>query len=99
MPDSLIGSSNVLDAAINASRQARRQNLARRLRNQKIRTRIVLGQTGCIGLFAIAASLIGDYAAARFCAMMSCIVLAFSLVAGAAARKKTADALRETDRP
>jgi hypothetical protein len=69
----------------------------RRVRNQKIRMAIALGLSGCIALFALAAHLIGDHAAARFCAMNACIVFAFTCIAGAAARKRAVEALREMD--
>jgi hypothetical protein len=88
-----------LDAAIAASLQARREKAVRRVRNQRIRMGIALGLSGCIALFALAAYLIGDYAATRFCAMSACIVFAFTIITGAAARKRAVDALREADQP
>jgi hypothetical protein len=94
--DSMPGTStdipNALDTATASCRQARR------VRNQRIRTRIALGLSGCIALFALAAYLIGDYAAARFCATTACVLFAFVYIAGAAAREKAVDALRETNR-
>jgi hypothetical protein len=99
MPIPSIETPDALDAATAASLQARREKLVRRVRNQGIRMRIALGLSGCVGLFALVAYLIGDYAAARGCAMTACIVFAFTCIAGAAARKKAVEALRETDQP
>jgi hypothetical protein len=82
-----------------ASLQARREKLVRRVRNQRIRMLIALGLSGCVALSAFVAYLIGDYAAARGCAMTAFIVFAFTCIAGAAARKKAVDALRATDQP
>jgi hypothetical protein len=93
MPSPLTETPNALDAAIAASLQTRREKLLRAVRNQIIRMRIALGLTGCIALFALAAYLIGDYAAARGCAMTACVVFAFTCISGAAARKKALDAL------
>jgi hypothetical protein len=59
--------------------------------------RIALVLSGCIALFALTAYLIGDYAAARSCAMTACLVFTFTLIAGAAARKKAVDAPDGTD--
>lgn len=99
MPNPLTDIPDALDAAIAASLQARREKLVRGVRNQRIRMGIALALSGCITLFALAAYLIGDYAAARFCAMSACIVFAFTIITGAAARKRAVDALRETDQP
>lgn len=97
MPSPLTDTSEALDAATTASLQARGENLVRRVRNQRIRMFIALGLSGCVALFALAAYLIGDYAAARFCATSACIVIAFTITTGAAARKRAVDALREAD--
>jgi hypothetical protein len=99
MPIPLIETPDALDATIAASLQTRREKLVRGVRNQRIRMRIALGLSGCIALFALAAYLIGDYAAARYCAGMGCVVFAFSYIAGMVARKKAVEALRDTDRP
>ena len=99
MPEQLIDTPQDLDTALAASVQARREKLVRRVRNQRIRTRIAFGLSGCVALFALTAYLIGDYAAARFCAMTACVTLAFTIIAGAAARKRAVDALREADQP
>ena len=86
-----------LDSAIAASLKTHRETQLRRVRNQKIRMFIALGLSGCVALFALAGYLIGDYAAARFCAMTACVSLAFTIISGAAARKRALEALRETD--
>jgi hypothetical protein len=97
MPIPLIETPEALDTAIAASVQTRRDNMLRRVRNQRIRMRIALGLSGCIALFALAAYLIGDYAAARFCAMNACVAFAFTCIVGAAARKRAAGELREME--
>jgi hypothetical protein len=99
MPIPLIETPDALDAATAASLQARREKLVRGVRNQRIRMRIAFGLSGCVALFALAAYLIGDYAAARGCAMTACVVFAFTCISGAAARKKAVEALREADQP
>jgi hypothetical protein len=98
MPIPLIETPDALDAAIAASLQARREKLVRGVRNQGILMRVILGLSGCEAVFALAAYLNGDYAAARFCALTGCIVFAFAYIAQIAARKKAVDALREIDR-
>jgi hypothetical protein len=90
---------DALDLATAASLQARREKLLRGVRNQRIRMGIALALSGCIALFALAAYVIDDYAAARFCAMSACIVFAFTIITGSASRKRALDALRESDRP
>ena len=77
MPIPLIETPDALDAAIAASLQTHRDNLLRRVRNQGIRTRIALALSGCIALFALAAYLIGDHAATRFCALTAHLTLGF----------------------
>jgi hypothetical protein len=99
MPNPLTETPDELDAAIAASLQCRREKLARRVRNQRIRMRIALGLSGCVALLALATYLMGDHAAARFCAMSACILFAFTIITGAAARKKAVDESREMDRP
>jgi len=99
MPIPLIDTPDTLDAATAVSVQARREKLVRRVRNQRIRMFIALGLSGCIALFALAAYLIGDHAATRFSALTACLTFAFTIITGAAARKRAVDALRETDQP
>jgi hypothetical protein len=97
MPTPLIETADAMDAAIAATLLTRCEKLIRRVRNQRIRMRIALGLSTCIALFALTAYLIGDYAAARFCAMSAFIVFAFTIITGAAARKRAVDALRKAD--
>jgi hypothetical protein len=99
MPSPLTDIPDALDAAIAASLQTHRENLLRRVRNQRIRVLTALGLSGCVALFALAAYLIGDYAAARSSAMTAGIVLAFTCITGLAARKRALDALRDADQP
>jgi hypothetical protein len=99
MPSPFTDLPDAFVAATTASLQAQREKLMRRVRNQRILMRIILGLSGCEALFALAAYLNGDYAVARFCAVTSCIVFAFAYIAGTAARKKAVDALREMDLP
>jgi hypothetical protein len=99
MPNPLTDLPDSFVAATAASLQAQREKLTRRVRIQRILMRIVFGLSACEALFALAAYLNGDYAAASFCAVMGCFVLAFAYIAQTAARKKAVDALRESDRP
>jgi hypothetical protein len=99
MPSSLTDLPDEFVVATMASLRARRDKLVRRVRIQRIGMRIVFGLSTCEALFALAAYLNGDYAAARFCAVAGCIVFVFAYIAGAAARKKALDALREADQP
>jgi predicted MFS family arabinose efflux permease len=97
MPSPLTDLPDALDEATAASLQARREKLVRRVRNQRIRMYIALGLSGCVALFALAAYLIGDHAAARSSAMTAYLVFGFTCITGVAARKRAVDALRETD--
>ena len=97
MPSRLTNLPEEFAVATAASLQAQREKLVRRVRNQRIRVRIALVLSGCIALFALTAYLIGDYAAARLCAMAACVTLAFTIITGAAARKKAVDAPDGTD--
>jgi hypothetical protein len=97
MPSPLTDIPDALDTATAASLQARRKRLLRRVRNQRIRMRIALGLSGCVALFSLAAYLIGDHAAARFCALTACVAFIFTLVAGTAARKTAVELLRKFD--
>jgi hypothetical protein len=64
MPEQLIETPQDIDAALAQSVQAGRERLVRRIRNQRIRTRVAFALSGCIGIFALAACVSGDYAAA-----------------------------------
>lgn len=110
MPTSLIDSPRALDAAIAASRYARRETLVRAVRNQRIRTRIAFGLSGCIGLFALVTFFIaGGHApllsrhlplpneAAVVIAALACLSFAMTYVGGKAGMKKAVESLREMD--
>jgi hypothetical protein len=99
MPIPMIKTPNALDEVVAASVQAQREKLMRRVRIQRILMRIVFGLSTCEALFALAAYLSGDYAAARFCALTSCVVFAFAYSAQISARKRALDALRATADP
>jgi hypothetical protein len=90
---------DILDTLIAASLQSRREKMQRRVCNQRIRMLTALGFSGCVALFALAASLIHDHAAARSLAMTGYLVFGFTCVTGLAARKRAVDALREADQP
>jgi hypothetical protein len=94
-----INAVDLLDAATAASLQARREKLHRRVRNQKIPLLIALVLSGCVALFALAANLISDHAAARSLAMTAYLVFGFTCITGLAARIRALDALREADQP
>jgi hypothetical protein len=98
MSSPLTNTSDSLDAEIAKDLAVRREKLVRGVRNQRIRARIGFGLSGCIVLFAGAAHLLGDSAAAVFCAVTACGSFGFSYVAGRAAHKRAVDALRQTDR-
>lgn len=97
MPTPLTNTPDALDAATAASLQSRREKLLRRVRNQRIRMRIALGLSGCIAVFAFTAYLIGDYTAAKFCALIALISFVFNSVSGMAARKAVLEALQRFD--
>jgi protein-S-isoprenylcysteine O-methyltransferase Ste14 len=97
MPNPLTDLPNEFVAATTASLQAQREKQARRVRMQRILVRIVFGLSACEALFALAAYLYGDHAAARFCAVTGCIVFALAYISQIAVRKKAVDAVREMD--
>jgi hypothetical protein len=100
MPSPLIDTPQALDAAIAASRHARREKLVRAVRNQRIRTRVAFGLSGCIALFALVAFFFaGDHEAAAIIAMMACVTFGVTYAAGKTGRKKAIDSLREMDQP
>jgi hypothetical protein len=88
MPMQPVDTPELLDAALAVSLQTRREKLVRAVRNQRILMRVAFGLSGCIAIFALAAYLIGDYAAARGCAKAACVTFALTYFAGMAARKK-----------
>ncbi len=93
-----IDTSQALDAAIAASRQARREKLVRAVRNQRSRTRVAFGLSGCVAIFALVAFLFaGDHEAAAIIAMIACVTFGVTYSAGKTGQKKAADSLREMD--
>jgi hypothetical protein len=99
MPNPVINLPDEFVAATTATLKARCEKLTRRVRIHRILIRVILGLSVCEALFALAAYLIQDYAAARFCAVTGCAVFAFAYIAQIAARKKAVDALREAEQP
>jgi hypothetical protein len=88
MPSPLIDMPQALDAANAAAREARREKLLRTARNQRIRTRVALGLSGCIAIGALAALfLAGDREAATLIAIMACITVTIAVISGQAGRK------------
>jgi predicted lysophospholipase L1 biosynthesis ABC-type transport system permease subunit len=98
MPSPPIDTPQALDAAIAASRHARRDKLVRAVRNQRFRTRVAFGLSVCVALFALVAFFFaGDHEAAAIIAMMACVTFGVTYSAGKTGRKKAVDSLRETD--
>lgn len=98
MPSSLIANPQALDAAIAASRQARRDQLVRTVRNQRIRTRVAYSLAGCIVLFAILSFFVAHDSEAAIClSMMAAITVFVVAAAGSARRKRALNALQEMD--
>jgi len=98
MPSTSVNAAHALDAATAATRQFRRERLLRRVRRQRIGTRVVFGLSGCQALLGLAAFFSArDPKAAEAIAMMTCITFGFACVVGTAGRKKALDALRELD--
>lgn len=100
MPRPLIDTPRDLDAAIAASKQARRERLVRAARNQRIRTKVSYVLAGCVALSALAAHfLAGDAEAAVVLTLIACLNFCLTFIAGRVARERAADALRELDQP
>jgi hypothetical protein len=94
----LIDTPQALDAAIAASRHARREKLVRAVRNQRIRTRVAFGLSVGVPIFALVAFFFaGDYEAAVILALMSCMTFGVTYSAGKSGQKKAVDSLREID--
>jgi len=97
MPSQPIYTPEALDALIAASRQSRHQRLVKSVRNQRIRTRVGYGCSGCIVLLALAAIFLAhDPEAAAVLAMMACVTFSFAYFVGRSVERKLADALRKT---
>jgi hypothetical protein len=100
MPSPLIDPPEALDAAIAAGRHAQRERLVRAVRNQRIRSRVAFGLSGCVAIFALVAFLFAkDDEAAAILGIMACVTFGFSYVAGKSGGKKAEDALRKIDQP
>jgi multidrug efflux pump subunit AcrA (membrane-fusion protein) len=98
MPSPSIDTPQALDAAIAAARQARRERLLRRARNQRVLTRVALGLSGCIVIGALVAFFLArDREAATILAMLACMFVTFTIISGQAGRKKVIESLREMD--
>jgi hypothetical protein len=97
MPSPLIAPHS-LDAAISDSRYARREKLVRAVRNQRIRTWIAFGLSGCVAIGAVFAFFfVGDHEAGVICSLIACMSVGFTWVAAATGRKKAVDSLKEMD--
>jgi len=98
MPSPLIDTPQALDAAIAANRRARREKLLRAVRNQRIRTRVAFGLSGCVAVLALIAFFFaGDKQAAASIGFMASMTFAITYFAGKAGQKKALDSLRELD--
>jgi hypothetical protein len=98
MPSPLIDTPQALDAAIAAGRRARREKLVRFARNQRIRTQVAFGLTGCIAIFALIAFFFaGDHEAAAVLSLIACVTFGVVYAAGKTGQKKAVDLLREMD--
>jgi uncharacterized membrane protein len=98
MSNSLIIAPQVLDEAIAASRQSRREKLLRSIRNQRIRTRVAFCLAACVVLSAFVAFFVArDLEAARLIFMAGTITAFITAVAGNAGRKKSLNLLQEMD--
>jgi hypothetical protein len=95
MPPQPIDTPDILDALIAANVRSRMEKLVRAARRQKILSRVAVGLSGLIALGIPAALLAGDRQAARSIAVMFCLTLSFTYVAGKAGRKKALDSLRQ----
>jgi hypothetical protein len=87
--------SDILDALIAASLKARVENLVRAARRQRILSRVALGGAALVVLGVPAALLAGDRLAARIIAVIACVTLGFTYLAGKAGRKKALESLRQ----
>jgi hypothetical protein len=98
MLNTSIDTPQALDAAIAASRQARRDKLLRAVRNQRIRTRVAFALGGSVALCSLGAFFFADDPeAAIVCAVIACITVGFTYVAGKVGRKEALDSLQEMD--
>ena len=98
MSPPLIDIPQALDLAIATSRLARREKLVRAVRNQRIRTQVALGLSGCVALFALVAFFfVGDREAAVVIAAIACLTFGMAYFGGKAGMNKAVESLREVD--
>lgn len=98
MPSPLINTPQALDAAIAASRHARRERLVRAVRNQRIRARVAFGLSAGVAICALIAFFFaGDHEAGVIVALMACMSFGWTYAAGKTGQKKAVDSLREMD--
>jgi membrane protease YdiL (CAAX protease family) len=87
--------SDILDALIAASLKSRVEKLVRAARRQRILSRVALAGAALVVLGVPAALLAGDRRAATIIAVIACVTLAFTYLAGKAGRKKALESLRQ----
>ena len=98
MPSPLIDTPQALDAAIAASRHARREKLVRAMRNQRIRTQIAFVLSAGVAIFSLVAFFFaGDREAGVMLALMACMSVGWTYAAGKTGQKKAVDSLRGMD--
>jgi hypothetical protein len=97
MPNPLINTPEALDAAIEATREIRRERLLQAVRKQRLLNGAAFGLATCVALFALAALVYGDLEAATVTALMACLAFGFTIFAGKFGRKRTMEALRKLD--
>jgi membrane protease YdiL (CAAX protease family) len=87
--------SDILDALIAASLKSRVEKLVRAARRQRILSRVALAGAALVVLGVPAALLAGDRRAATIIAVIACVTLGFTYLAGNAGRKKALESLRQ----
>jgi membrane protease YdiL (CAAX protease family) len=92
MPDD---APDILDALIAATLKSRVENLVRAARRQRILSRVAMAGAALAVLGVPAALLAGDRLAASIIAVIACVTLAFTYLAGRAGRKKALESLRQ----
>jgi hypothetical protein len=98
MPSPLIDTPQALDSAIAACRHAHSGKVVRAVRNQRIRTWIALGMSGCVAIGALFAFFVlGDHEAGVISSLIACMTFGFTFLAEAGGQKKGVDSLREMD--
>ncbi len=99
MPGPILDTPEALDAAIAASRDARRANLVRAVRNQRIRTRVAFGLSAGVAMCAFVAFLVtSDREAGAILGLLACMCLGWTYAAGKTGRTLAGDSLRKMDR-